>query len=293
MRLVTFTHNGNTRIGALVDNSVVDLSAAAPELPAEMVAFLETGLDGMVIAKDAIASGAGRIPATEVKLESPILRPPKIICIGLNYAKHAEEAGHEIPKIPLVFNKQSLCVNGPFDPVYNPPESEQIDYEGELAFVIGKRCRRVPKEQAQQVIAGYTIMNDVSVRDWQLVPKITPHTMGKSWDTHGPMGPCIVTSDELPDPHHLDIRTWINGELRQDSNTSDLIFDCFWIVEHLSTAFTLEAGDVISTGTPSGVIAGMKDKVWLKSGDVMKVEIERIGFIENRIIDEPEDTVRY
>ena len=293
MRLVTFTHKGNTRIGALVDDSVVDLSVAAPELPAEMVAYLETGLDGMVIAKDAIASGEGRIPYTEVKLESPILRPPKIICIGLNYAKHAEEAGHEIPRVPLVFNKQSLCVNGPYDPVHNPPESEQIDYEGELAFVIGKRCRRVPREQAQQVIAGYTIMNDVSVRDWQLVPNIFPHTMGKSWDTHGPMGPCIVTSDELPDPHNLDIKTWINGDLRQDSNTNDLIFDCFWIVEHLTTAFTLEAGDVISTGTPSGVIAGMKDKVWLKSGDVMKIEIDKIGYIENQIVDEPADTVFY
>jgi len=293
MRLVTFTHKGHTRIGALVDEFVVDLSVAAPELPAEMVAFLEAGIEAMVIAKDAIAAGTGRIPFTDVRLKSPILRPPKIINIGLNYAKHAAEAGIEIPEVPLVFNKQSLCVTGPYDPVYKPPESEQLDYEGELAFVIGKRCRRVPKNQAQKVIAGYTIMNDVSVRDWQLVPKIMPHTMGKSWDTHGPLGPCIVTADELPNPHHLDIKTWVNGELRQDSNTNDLLFNCFWIVEHLSTAFTLEAGDVISTGTPSGVIAGMKDKVWLKSGDVMKVEIEKIGYIENRIIDEPKDTVLY
>ena len=293
MRLVTFTHNHSTRIGALVDGDVVDFSNAEPVLPVEMVAFLEAGIEAMELAKDAIASGNGRIPLADVRLKSPVLRPPKIICVGLNYAKHAAEAGIDIPKVPLVFNKQSLCVTGPYDHVYKPPESDQLDYEGELAFVIGKRCRRVPKDQAQRVIAGYTIMNDVSVRDWQLVPKITPHTMGKSWDTHGPLGPCIVTADELPDPHHLDIRTWINGELRQDSNTNDLLFNCYWIVEHLSTAFTLEAGDVISTGTPSGVIAGMKDKVWLKSGDVMKVEIEKIGYIENRIIDEPADTVLY
>ena len=293
MRLVTFTHNNNTRIGALVDRAVVDFSIAEPVLPVEMVAFLEAGIEAMELARDAIASGNGRMPLAGVRLKSPILRPPKIICIGLNYAKHAAEAGIEPPRVPLVFNKQSLCVTGPYDAVYKPPESDQLDYEGELAFIIGKRCRRVPRGQAQRVIAGYTIMNDVSVRDWQLVPKITPHTMGKSWDTHGPMGPCIVTADELADPHHLDIRTWINGDLRQDSNTSDLLFNCYWIVEHLSTAFTLEAGDVISTGTPSGVIAGMKDKVWLKSGDVMKVEIEKIGYIENRIIDEPADTVLY
>ena len=293
MRLVTFTHKGNSRIGALVENTVIDLSVAAPELPTDMVAFLEAGIEALLLAKDAITLGAGRIPRPEVRLKPPILRPPKIICIGLNYAKHAAEAGIEPPRVPLVFNKQSLSVTGPYDPVYKPPESDQLDYEGELAFVIGKRCRRVPRDQAQQVIAGYTIMNDVSVRDWQLVPKITPHTMGKSWDTHGPMGPCIVTADELPDPHHLDIRTWVNGELRQDSNTNDLLFNCYWIVEHLSTAFTLEAGDVISTGTPSGVIAGMQNKVWLKPGDVVKIEIEKIGSIENTIVEEPSDTVLY
>lgn len=293
MRLVTFTHHGNTRIGAQVDDQVVDLSVAAPELPTDMVAFLDEGTEALFIAKDAIASGSGRLPTAEVKLKPPILRPPKIINIGLNYAEHAAEAGRGNSKVPLVFNKQSLCVTGPYDPVHKPPESDQLDYEGELAFVIGKRCRRVPKDQAHRVIAGYTVMNDVSVRDWQLVPNVLPHTMGKSWDTHGPMGPCIVTTDELTDPHHLDIRTWVNGELRQNSNTSDMLFNCFWIVEHLSTAFTLEAGDVIATGTPSGVIAGMKEKRWLQPGDVVKVEVEQIGYIENRIIAEPPDTVRY
>jgi 2-keto-4-pentenoate hydratase/2-oxohepta-3-ene-1,7-dioic acid hydratase in catechol pathway len=163
-----------------------------------------------------------------------------------------------------------------------------LDYEGELAFVIGRRCRHVPKARAREVIAGYTVCNDVSVRDWQM--RVRTMTMGKSFDTHGPLGPWIVTSDELEDPHTLGLRTWVNGELRQDSNTKELIFDCFDLVEHLSTAFTLEPGDVISTGTPSGVGIAKKPPLLLVAGDVVKIEIEGIGTIENPVIDEPEDT---
>ena len=146
-------------------------------------------------------------------------------------------------------------------------------------MVIGKRCRRVPKDQAASVIAGYTIVNDVSVRDWQARSATT--TMGKSWDTHCPMGPYIVTTDEVPDPHCLALKTWVNGELRQNSNTKHLIFNCFDIVEHLSTAFTLEPGDIIATGTPSGVILGMNPKIWLKPGDVVRIAIDQLGVLEN------------
>jgi 2-keto-4-pentenoate hydratase/2-oxohepta-3-ene-1,7-dioic acid hydratase in catechol pathway len=163
-----------------------------------------------------------------------------------------------------------------------------LDYEGELAFVIGRRCRHVPAERAAEVIAGYTIVNDVSVRDWQ---RRTPTmTMGKSFDTHGPMGPMLVTGDELGDPHHLRLRTWVNGELRQDGNTADLIFDCYQMVEHLTTAFTLEPGDVISTGTPAGVGIAMKPPRLLKDGDVVRIEVEGVGVLENPVIDEPQAT---
>ena len=156
--------------------------------------------------------------------------------------------------------------------------------------MIGKRCRHVPRERATEVIAGYTICNDVSVRDWQL--RVPTFTMGKSFDTHCPLGPAIVTPDEIPDPHSLDLRTWVNGEPRQSSNTKHLIFDCFTLVEHLSTAFSLEPGDVISTGTPSGVGAVMKPPKFLKAGDVVKIAIDRLGEIENAVIEEPESTTR-
>jgi 2-keto-4-pentenoate hydratase/2-oxohepta-3-ene-1,7-dioic acid hydratase in catechol pathway len=168
--------------------------------------------------------------------------------------------------------------------------SPLLDYEGELGFVIGRRCRHVPRDRAHEVIAGYLVVDDVTVRDWQL--RVPTWTLGKSFDTHGPIGPWIVTPDEIGDPHALDLRTWVNGELRQHSNTKQLIFDCFAQVEHLSTAFTLEPGDIISTGTPSGVGGAMQPPRFLVAGDVVRVEIERIGHIENRVIAEPLDTAR-
>ncbi len=162
--------------------------------------------------------------------------------------------------------------------------------EGEFAVVIGRNCRHVPKNRAREVIVGYTIANDVSVRDWQR--RVPTFTMGKSWDTHCPLGPWITTADEVGDPHPLYLKTWVNGELRQSSNTGQLLFNCFDLVEHLSTAFTLEPGDIISTGTPGGVAAAMKPPKWLKPGDVVKIAIEKLGEIENRVIAEPENTPR-
>ena len=192
------------------------------------------------------------------------------------------------PQHPTIFNKQSTCVVGPYDSVHLPRASKLLDYEGELGFVIGRRCRHVSRDDAREVIAGYTVVNDVSLRDWQL--RIPTWTIGKSFDTHGPIGPWIVTADEIPDPHQLALRTWVNGELRQESNTKELIFDCFTLVEHLSTAFTLEPGDVIATGTPAGVGIGLKPPQFLTAGDSVRIEIEGIGAIENPIIDEPEET---
>jgi len=293
MKLATFTHpkdparSKGTRIGVVVDDRVVDLSKAAPDLPREMLALLEAGPPALEAARRAV-EGVPRLPLAEVTLEAPIRRPPKFIGIGLNYADHVAEANLETPQFPTIFNKQSTCVVGPCDPVHLPRVSQVLDYEGELGFVIGRRCRHVSREDAANAIAGYTVVNDVSVRDWQL--RIPTWSIGKSFDTHGPIGPWIVTSDELRDPHHLALRTWVNGELRQDSNTRELIFDCFTLVEHLSTAFTLEPGDVIATGTPSGVGITMKPPRLLKAGDLVRVEIEGIGEIVNPIIEEPADT---
>jgi 2-keto-4-pentenoate hydratase/2-oxohepta-3-ene-1,7-dioic acid hydratase in catechol pathway len=208
--------------------------------------------------------------------------------VGLNYADHVAESGLETPQHPMIFNKQSTCVTGPGDPIHLPRASQVLDYEGELGFVIGRRCRHVSRDEAAEVIAGYLIVDDVSVRDWQL--RVPTWTMGKSFDTHGPIGPWITTADEVPDPHQLQLRTFVNGELRQDSNTKELIFDCFTLVEHLSTAFTLEPGDVITTGTPSGVGIGMKPPKLLVAGDVVRIEIDGLGAIENTVVVEPEHT---
>jgi 2-keto-4-pentenoate hydratase/2-oxohepta-3-ene-1,7-dioic acid hydratase in catechol pathway len=289
MRLATFTHGNRTRVGVAVGEEIVDLVSAAPELPTAMGALLAAGPEALSAAERAAERASQRLPLQDVHLEAPIARPPKVLAVGLNYADHVAEAGLEPPVVPSIFNKQSTCVTGPYDPIHLPRASHVLDYEGELAVVIGRRCRHVPKDRAREVIAGYTAFDDVSVRDWQL--RSPTMTMGKSFDTHGPMGPWIVTPDEVGDPHTLGIRTWVNGELRQDGNTKELIYDCFDIIEHLSTAFTLEPGDVIATGTPAGVGIAMKPPRLLQAGDVVRIEVERIGQIENAVIEEPSDTV--
>ncbi len=293
MKLVSFHHDGATRIGCVVADQVVDFAVAAPELPRSMLALLEAGPGALAAARRAEHSTLARLPLAQVRLAAPILRPPKFLAIGLNYADHITEArpaGYQATEAPIFFNKQSTCVIGPGEPIHVPRVSHHLDYEGELAFVVGRRCRHVPRERAHEVVAGFTICNDVSVRDWQ---RRTPTmTMGKSFDTHGPLGPWLVTPDEVGDPHALAIRTWVNDELRQDSNTRFLIQDCWAQIEHLTTAFTLEVGDVISTGTPAGVGGAMKPPKWLVAGDRVRIEIDRLGTLENPVIDETPDTAR-
>lgn len=290
MKLVTFTQANSTRIGVLDGDAIVDLAVAAPALPREMCAFLAAGAAALDAAKQAMSKTGARVALKDVKLEAPILRPPKILAVGLNYKDHIAETGNKTPEVPMIFNKQSTAVTGPRGDIYLPRESEQLDYEGEFAVVIGRYCRHVPKNRAREVIAGYAIVNDVSVRDWQR--RVPTFTMGKSWDTHCPLGPWITTADEVGDPHILALKTWVNGELRQNSNTSQLLFNAFDLIEHLTTAFTLEPGDVISTGTPGGVAVAMTPPKWLKPGDVVKIAIDKLGEIENRVIAEPEGTVR-
>jgi 2-keto-4-pentenoate hydratase/2-oxohepta-3-ene-1,7-dioic acid hydratase in catechol pathway len=299
VKLASFRRDGRLRVGAVLEGELVDLAAAAPALPSEMIALLAAGPEVLAAARHVAgaaargAHAAARLPLAAVELAAPVPRPPKLLAIGLNYADHVAEsrgAGFERPAAPIFFNKQSTCVIGPGAPIHVPRVSAQVDYEGELAFVIGRRCRHVPRERAPEVIAGFTICNDVSVRDWQ---RRTPTmTMGKSFDTHGPLGPWLVTLDEIGDPHALRLRTWVDGELRQDASTGQMLFDCFDQVAHLSSAFTLEPGDVISTGTPAGVGMAKSPPLWLRAGDSVRIEIERIGALENPVVDEPADTVR-
>jgi 2-keto-4-pentenoate hydratase/2-oxohepta-3-ene-1,7-dioic acid hydratase in catechol pathway len=285
MKLATFTHDGHTRVGIVVDDEIVDLAAAAPDLPREMTALLAGGPAALATACAATKPAAARLPVHGVRLRAPVLRPPKFLAIGLNYAGHIAESGRPRPTFPTFFNKQSTCVVGPTDPIHRPRVSTQLDYEGELGFVIGRRCRHVPAERAREVIAGYLVVNDVSVRDWQF--RTPTMTLGKSFDTHGPTGPWIVTADEIVDPHALDLRTWVNGELRQQARTSEMVFDCFEQVATLSTVCTLEVGDLITTGTPAGVGVAHRPPRFLVPGDVVRVEIDGIGHLENPVIDEP------
>jgi 2-keto-4-pentenoate hydratase/2-oxohepta-3-ene-1,7-dioic acid hydratase in catechol pathway len=289
MKLACFHGPDGLRLGVVDGDELIDVTAAYASLPRDTAALLGTE-DGLAAVRAAAARrDAVRHLLADAHLAAPVPRPPKLLAIGLNYAAHVAESRIEKPEHQLWFNKQSTCVVGPGDPIHVPRASAMVDYEGELAFVIGQRCRHVPAGRAVDVIAGYTIVNDVSVRDWQF--RTPTMTMGKSFDTHGPMGPWLVTGDELGDPHRLRLRTWVNGELRQDAKTDDLIFDCYEQVEHLSTAFTLEPGDVISTGTPAGVGAAMQPPQFLKAGDVVRIEIEGIGVLENPVIDEPDGFV--
>ena len=287
MKLVTYEKNAESYIGSLDKEEITPFSLDAT-IPTDMLTFLEAGEEAMEKAKTLCKGDVKRISLSDIELKAPIARPPKIIAIGLNYSDHLEEvkaAGREMekPKVPMIFNKQSLSATGPYSEVHDPSVSEMLDFEGELTVVIGKKCRHVSKEDAHKVIAGYTIANDLSVRDWQL--RVPTFTIGKSFDTHCPFGPSIVTPDEISDPHNLDLKTLVNGEERQSSNTKYLMFNCFDLIEHLTTAFTLEPGDLILTGTPGGV--GVVEGKFLKQGDVVRIEISELGFIENKVIDEP------
>lgn len=280
MKLATFTYQNQIRIGAVVGNEIVD-GLANSNLPIDMITFLEQGESAKTILQNLIASSDHRLPLADVQLLAPIPRPRKFLGIGLNYADHVDETGLEKPEYPMFFTKQSSCVIGNGAVIEIPPVSEKVDYEGELAFVIGKKCKNVSVEKAHEVIAGFTIANDVTVRDWQF--RTPTWTLGKSFDTHGPLGPWIVTTDEITNPHALNLKTWVDEELRQNSNTCYMMFNCYEMIAYLSQAMTLEVGDVITTGTPSGVGVKMKPRGYLKVGQTVKIEIEGIGTLENMV----------
>lgn len=286
MKLVTFTHAGATRVGKVVGDRVVDISVACPGLPHDMRSILNLGETALAQIKQA-NENEHTLALSDVKLEAPVLNPSKFLAIGMNYADHVEEAarkGIKAPDTQVWFNKQVSCVTGPFDPVVKPNVSDMLDYEIELCVVIGKRCKNVAVEDALSVVAGYMVTNDYSVRDVQWASPTW--TLGKSFDTHGPIGPWLVTTDEITDPHKLRMRLTVNGEERQNNFTGLMVNNICQQIAHLTSIMTLEPGDLIATGTPMGVGAAMEPVSYLKVGDVVRAEIEGIGAIENKVVSE-------
>lgn len=285
MPLAVFTKNSEPRLGKVFGDALIDLSVAAPDLPQTVVGFLEGGAETLAVFNTVTQQSGPLIPLSDVVLHAPVPRPEKYLAIGMNYADHGDEArklGIDVPQYQLWFNKQISCINGPFDDVVLPKVSEKLDYEVELAIVIGKTCRYVSESDAPSVVGGYMVANDVSARDWQL--RTGTMTLGKSFDTHGPIGPWLTLPDEIADPHDLQLRTLINGEVRQSGNTRDLIHNLWQQISYLSQVMTLKPGDILATGTPSGVGVAMDPPQFLQVGDVMRVEIDGLGHLENRVV---------
>ncbi len=285
MRLVTFDKSGHPAPGVRKDDAVVDLSIAAPDLPGDWPAIFAAGALGRVAEAVAGAGPEALVPAAEAALLVPIPRPPKILCIGLNYRHHAEETGMAIPDYPIIFTRYPTSLTAHDAPLLRPAASHQLDFEAELVAVIGTAGRHISKERALDHVAGYSICNEGSVRDFQF--KSSQWAMGKNFDRSGSFGPEIVTADELPPGAvGLYVRSRLNSEIMQDGNTDDLIFDIATVVSEISEVMTLEPGDVIITGTPFGVGFVRKPPLFMKAGDVCEIEIEGIGILRNSVVDE-------
>jgi 2-keto-4-pentenoate hydratase/2-oxohepta-3-ene-1,7-dioic acid hydratase in catechol pathway len=278
MKLLRFDDGGAAQLGVVRGDDIVVLDGWP-----SMTAIIAGGAEALADVRRQQAAGDRAVPLEGARLLAPIERPGKYLAIGMNYRKHLEEAkklGQPTPTNQFWFNKQTSCVVGPYDDI-RPGVTEMLDYEAELGVVIGKAAKSVSEGNAQSHVFGYLVANDVSARDWQ---RHSPtFTMGKSFDTHGPIGPWIVTADEIPNPHALKLRCLVNGDVRQDSDTSELIYNIWQQIAYLSTAFTLEPGDLLATGTPHGVGVGMQPPQFLKLGDVVRCEVEGVGAIENRV----------
>jgi 2-keto-4-pentenoate hydratase/2-oxohepta-3-ene-1,7-dioic acid hydratase in catechol pathway len=285
MKLATFSQGSASELGVVLNGErIVSLSRAAPSLARNMIDLIArwSQVEGEV--RRIAAEAKDPLALADVRLHAPVRRPGKIMAIGLNYADHIAESNMGTPEHQLWFTKAVTSINGPFDPIQIPKVSQAVDYEAELVAVIGTGGRHISKDKAASAVFGYCVGNDVTERAWQ---HRTPQwALGKSFDTHAPIGPWITTADEVTDPHNLGIRGLVNGELRQNSNTSNLVFNIWDQIEHLSKAMTLEAGDLIFTGTPGGVGAGFKPMKFLQPGDRSRIEIDGLGAIEG--VCEPE-----
>lgn len=282
----------------LVGYGTAAAQALAERFPSDMIGYLAGGPESAAVASGALewldnlpggvidglyGSSAVLYRSNQVSLRAPVPRPAKVICVGLNYRDHAAESGLPVPQEPVIFCKYPSAVIGPGDPIQLPPDSAEVDYEAELVFVIGRRCRNIASEDAMGCVAGVTCGHDVSARDYQIRRGGGQWTIGKTWDTFAPMGPVLVTLDEGMDPHSLPIRCIVNGQVLQDSNTSQFIFDIPTVVAYLSRVMTLEPGDCVFTGTPPGVGFARKPPVFLKSGDVAEIQVDGIGTLKNPV----------
>lgn len=278
MKLATYTSNGRTRTGIVVGDHIIDTGLGANMM--DLIRNWETLKPGL----EARTAAGGGVPLSSVRLEAPVQRPGKIFAIGLNYADHIEESKMQTPQRQVWFTKAQTSVNGPYDDIEIARGTMTNDYEVELVAIIGKGGKHISASDAPAAVFGYCIGNDVTERLWQ---HATPQwSLGKSFDTHAPLGPWIVTADEVSDPHGLGLRCFVNGEKRQESNTRHLVFNIWQQIEHLSLGMTLEPGDVVFTGTPGGVGAAMDPRQFLKPGDVVRCEVDGLGFIEGAIVAE-------
>jgi 2-keto-4-pentenoate hydratase/2-oxohepta-3-ene-1,7-dioic acid hydratase in catechol pathway len=287
MKLARYTYKSKTSIGKIEGDRVIDLHVTDAWLPDDLTTLLSSP-EALGRARQLTVEQAGSVALSEVRLEAPIIHPGKFLALGMNYKDHEAEArrhGVPIPPSQVWFNKQVSCINGPFDDVHHPDVCEKLDYEAELGVVIGKAGRYVSEEDALAHVGGYFVANDVTARDWQA--KSPTWTLGKSFDTHGPIGPWVVTADEIADPQNLAIRLLVNGEVRQQSSTSLMTYPIARQIAYLSQVMTLQPGDILITGTPAGVGLAMNPPRFLGAGDVVRVEIDGIGHIENRIVPEP------
>ncbi|XP_060712391.1 fumarylacetoacetate hydrolase domain-containing protein 2A isoform X1 [Hemiscyllium ocellatum] len=288
MRLVQFLTVGDqngVRLGVEKDGgSIIDLNSFDSSLPRTMKEFLEIGDTALETARRAVDCGKYTRCRSEITLLSPITNPDKVVCVGMNYMDHCLEQNVAVPKEPVIFSKFASSIVGPYSDIIHPEESNEVDWEVELAFVIGKKGKHIKKEEAMDYVAGFTVAHDVSARDWQMKRNGKQWLLGKTFDTFCPLGPAIVTRDALSDPHNLGIRCRVNKEIMQNSNTNQLIFKTEELIVWVSQFVTLNPGDVFLTGTPSGVGVFRKPPVFLKRGDIVECEIDEIGTLRNTII---------
>jgi 2-keto-4-pentenoate hydratase/2-oxohepta-3-ene-1,7-dioic acid hydratase in catechol pathway len=290
MKLVTFEVAGQARLGAVQrlngGEKVFDLKRLDPRLPAEMIEFLKGGSAALTLAQQVLSAASPDLGVNlaEVKLLAPLLQPEKLICIGQNYLEHAKESGASKAPFPIIFAKYNNSIVGPGEAIVIPTVVNKPDYEGELAVVIGKRGRNIPEAEALAYVGGYTVLNDVSARDWQ--NRTSQWVIGKTCDTFCPMGPALVTADEIADPQDLHVRTLINGEELQNGWTGDMIFPIATLIADMSRVMTLVPGDVIATGTPPGVGFAQVPPRWLRPGDLVCIEIDKVGVLENPVVAE-------
>jgi 2-keto-4-pentenoate hydratase/2-oxohepta-3-ene-1,7-dioic acid hydratase in catechol pathway len=286
MRWVTVLTDEGPRACGLLNGEYVDVKAADPEAPASVRELLELGADYQRRLSAALLRGVVRHDPARARLLAPVPDPRKIICIGLNYRDHAAESGVPAPSEPVLFSKYPTALIGHNEAIVLPEVSQQVDYEAELVVVIGRGGRHITRARAMEHAGGYSLGHDVSARDWQLNKPGKQWMAGKTFDTFAPVGPALVTPDEVPDPHRLGIRLRLNGQTMQDSSTSQLIFRVDELISYVSQIMTLEPGDLIFTGTPPGVGMARKPPVWLKPGDEVEIEIDRLGTLSNRVVAE-------